>query len=247
MVFGIGYQHAAKWKMGRRISAALILLVLSLPALGFSLYYLHILPERAWFYELRSWRGSEFLVIFLGGFMAVFASLFPRPLLSLWFLLLGCIVCLPFAKPFLAPLPTADIHDQWSGNACLQSTYSTCGPACVATILKHFGVSVTERDAALASYSYMGGTEAWYLARFIRAEGFAARFEFREGFDAGISFPAVAGVRVGTGGHFIAVIARTGDDFIIVDPLYGEKRCPVSELKQRYDFTGFYLVVTQAP
>ncbi|MGV3662165.1 MAG: cysteine peptidase family C39 domain-containing protein [Prosthecobacter sp.] len=245
LVFVAGYQMAVKWGLRRRLCAALVLLLLSLPALGFTAYYAHVLPETAWFYELRSWRGSEFWVVFLGAFMAVVASLCPKVLRSLWFVLLGCMAIIPYVKPLLAPLPAADLHDQWSGNACLQSSSSTCGPASVATIVRQLGGSVTEREAALASYSYMGGTEAWYLARFIRSKGLAVRFEFRDGFDPGIPFPAVAGVRVGTGGHFIAVLARAGDDYVIADPLYGEKRCPVGELKQRYDFTGFYLVIAK--
>lgn len=245
LVFAITYRYSARWKMSQRILAALPLLLLSLPALGFTLYYLHILPEKAWFYELRSWRGSEFLVVSVGALVAVLASLFPRWLLSLWLVLLGGVVAVPFAKPFLAPLPGSDIHDQWNGNVCLQSTASTCGPACTATILRRLGVFTTERQVALASYSYLGGTEAWYLARFIRSQGLTARFEFRPGFDPSVPFPAVAGVRVGAGGHFIAILSRAGDDCLIADPLYGEKKCPLAELTQRYDFTGFYLTVAK--
>jgi len=245
VAFGFSYKLAVKWQTLVRVCAALVCLLASAPAFGVTLYYLHVLPETAWFYEMRSWRGSEFLSVPVGAFMGVMASLFHRWLLSLWMVLLGGMVAVPFVKPILAPLNLESLQDQWSGNALLQSTYSTCGPASVATILKQLGCPVTEREVARACYSYVGGTEAWYLARFIRSKGLTAKFEFHDSFKPDLKYPAVAGVRVGTGGHFIAILSKIGDEYVIADPLYGERRCPLKELKQRYDFTGFYMEVSR--
>src|ERR1700683_4449502 len=55
--------------------------LLATPSVLFAIYYLHVLPERAWFYTLRSWSGTEFLVVFLGCASAAAASLLPRLLL----------------------------------------------------------------------------------------------------------------------------------------------------------------------
>jgi len=245
LVFVAGYWSAVRWRVSLRIFLALAGLVPAMIALKFALHYLHLMPDEAWFFELRSWRGSEFFVVALAGWAAVMASFFPRWLLSVWFVLLAAVICVPFSKPFLAPLKPSSMRDQWSGDACMQSTSSTCGPASVATILKRLGRSVTEREVALAAFSYAGGTEAWYLARFVRSTGLEARFDFREGFKSDVECPALAGVRFGPGGHFIALLERSGDGYVIADPLYGQKVLSVNELTQRYEFSGFYLVVSK--
>jgi hypothetical protein len=103
---------------------------------------------------------------------------------------------------------------------------------------------VTEREVAHAAHSYAGGTEAWYLARFIRSKGLSAHFEFHEGFAPEVSFPAVAGVRVG-GGHFIGILGKEGDIYHMADPMFGELHVSERVLKSRYDFTGFYLVISK--
>lgn len=242
--FGFIYSLVKSWGRKARLVALLVTLVLSLPAFAFTLYYFHILPEKAWFYELRSWNHSEDLMLLAGGFMAVLASFFRRWMLPLWLVLLGGIAIAPFAKPLLAPLPVASLKDEWQGRACMQSTYSTCGPASVTTILRLLGdAKATEREAALACYSYMGGTEAWYLARYVRSRGLRARFDFREGLAPDVHLPAVAGVRTGMAGHFIALLGREGDVYVVADPLLGEERMTLDEMRQRYEFTGFFMVV----
>ena len=72
------------------------------------------------------------------------------------------------------------------------------------------------------AHSYAGGTEAWYLARAVRARGFKVRFQFAEGFDPGMAFPAVVGVRWGEIGHFIPIMSMQGDKYVIGDPTVGE-------------------------
>jgi ABC-type bacteriocin/lantibiotic exporter with double-glycine peptidase domain len=115
----------------------------------------------------------------------------------------------------------------------------------VATILRSYGVIVTESQLAREAHSYAGGTEAWYLARAVRALGCDARFRFASGFDPEIPFPAVAGVRLGPDGHFIAILSREGDRFRIGDPLTGREVLSRSELLEHYNFTGFYMAITK--
>jgi ABC-type bacteriocin/lantibiotic exporter with double-glycine peptidase domain len=164
--------------------------------------------------------------------------------LVLWLLLvMGCVGA-PFIKPVIAPLAESELKDRWNGPICLQSTSSTCGPSSVATVLKQLGTPVTEREVAHGSYSYAGGTEAWYLARFVRSKGLSAHFEFHEGFAPDIAVPAVAGVRVG-GGHFISILEKDGKTYRVADPLFGEIRVSEQALRSRYDFSGFYMVIAK--
>jgi hypothetical protein len=229
------------WKV--RSAWLLAMGVLSVPACLMALYYLHVFPEWAWFYTLRSWPGSEFCVVPLGAASALFATLLSRTLLVLP---LGGFLgasLVPYLKPLLGPIEEKDFADHWEEGVCRQSTYSTCGPASLATILRSHGVKVTEREIARSAHSYQGGTEAWYLARYARAKGMETRFVFREFFDPEAEFPAIVGVKIGASGHFIAVLDCMDGRVTVADPLYGREILSLDEFHERYRSTGFHLVI----
>jgi predicted double-glycine peptidase len=220
--------------------------LLAVPSVWFAIYYLHVLPEYEWFYTLRSWRGSEFLVVFLGCAVGVAASLIPRTLLGLPLFAVLVLAVPPYIKPLVAPLPVDLFHERWEGDVCLQSTASTCGPASVTTILRHLGVRTTEQQAARAAYSYAGGTEAWYLARYVRSCGLSLRFVFHHSFAPEAGQPALVGVRAGGAGHFIAVLDIHDGRITFADPCSGERCISLAEFQRRYDFTGFHMVIKRA-
>lgn len=210
----------------------------------FSAYYLHILPEREWFYTLRSWPGTELMVIFLGCAGGCMATLLPRLLLVLPLFGVTLVGVVPYLKPILGPLPDSILQDRWEGDACLQSTSATCGPASVATILKAKGEPASEREIARAAHSYVGGTEAWYLARYLRQRGLEPQFAFRPGFDPSVGWPAMVGVTIaGASGHFIAVLKVGDDEVTYVDPLTGAQSVPLEKFHELYDFSGFHMAV----
>jgi hypothetical protein len=217
--------------------------LLAVPAVWYTIYYLHVLPEYEWFYTLRSWPGSEFLVVFLGCAGGVAASLIPRRLLGLPLFAVLVLAVPPYIKPLVASLPDDWFHERWEGEVCLQSTASTCGPASLTTILRHLGVSTTERQAARAAFSYEGGTEAWYLARYARSCGLSPRFVFHHSFSLEAGQPAVVGVRLGGAGHFIAVLDVHDGRITYADPCSGERCLSLAEFQRRYDFTGFHMVI----
>lgn len=244
-VFHWVYERIAHWTLARRIGVIAVSFPLSVPALCFALYYLHWLPEEKWMYELRSWRGSEWLFVLLGVFFAGVASMLPRKLLSVPLLMLSAMVVIPFAKPISGPIANGTFKDKWLDGICWQSTPSTCGPASMATILDSLGLHLTEKEIARAALSTSTGTEAWYLARFARSKGFDARFEFaRDPLVAPeIALPALVGVKVGDFGHFVAVLGREGDGFVIADPMKGREVMSAAMFWKRYRPTGFYMSV----
>lgn len=243
--FALSYTLLRRQTMGVRSSFFYGFALLAIPSVLFAVYYLHILPESAWFYNLRSWRGSELLVIFLGCATGTIASILPRVLLVLPLCVLIVLAMVPYAKPLLGPLADSDLKERWQGNVCLQSTSSTCGPASVCTILRHLGSDASEREAARAAFTSASGTEAWYLARYVRGKGLLARFDFRRTFSLSAGLPAVVGVRIGGAGHFIAVLEVNGDQVTFADPLIGGERLSVSQFQKRYDPTGFRMVITK--
>jgi hypothetical protein len=216
--------------------------LLAVPCAQAVLYYSHLFDNAIWYYEFRtvSWIELTFSGIgFLGGAIHEWndaATKAGRVVLPVVF---AVILLIPFMKPILEPLDTAALHDKCTGSVCLQSSYATCGPASAATLLRRFGKSVTERELAVDSYTYAGGTEAWYLARAIRRRGAEAEFVLS---DSTLPSPSIAGVRMG-GGHFIAIEKATQDAVTFVDPLTGESTVTPAELRVRYQFTGFFLRV----
>jgi len=240
LAFNFTKLRATKW----RACWFVIFCICGIPAFLFTVYYSHILPEWAWFYELRSWHGSEFFATPLGAAAGILATLLPRKATGMVLLLTITTVSIPHIKPLLAPLPPGQIVDEWDGDACLQSTPSSCGPASIATILRQLGRPSSERTIAGKSFTYQGGTEAWYLARHVRSLGLDARFDFRTGLPEEIKLPALVGVRLAGFGHFIAVLSRKGDLLTVADPLHGKETISLTELEKRCRLTGFHLSIS---
>lgn len=242
-VFALAHRVLVSRPWQVRLGVFGVFSLLSIPSLLFAIYYLHVLPEKAWFYTLRSWAGSESLILFAGIAAGAAASLLPRVLLGIPLFGLVGMGVLPYLKPVLGPLPDSAFTETWKGGVCMQSTPSTCGPATVSTILKKLGAESLELEAARAAYSYAGGTEAWYLARYVRSKGFSPLFVFGKPFSVAAGLPAMAGTQIGGVGHFVAVLSAEGDMLTIADPLSGEERMTMKDFQRRYQFSGFTMVV----
>ena len=223
----------------------IVSIFLAVPSFLFAFYYVHLMPEWEWFYELRSIKGSEFLVLFLGAALGASASLLSRRVYGFSLFILLALGSLPYIKPFLSPLPETAFEDRWKGNACLQSTPSTCGPASICSILHYLDQTTTEREVARAAYTGSTGTEAWYLARYAREKGFKTRFRFYDTFIPQAGLPAMVGVRIYGTFHFIAVLKTDGDKITFVDPLVGEECLSLDDFQKRYRFTGFHLWISK--
>lgn len=250
LVLGVGCfavsHHCFKSRSaGVRAGAFLLFGILSIPSILFACYYLHILPEKAWFYNLRSWSGSELLAIFLGAAGGVFATLLPRFLLIIPLGITIVTISVPYLKMVMSPLNESELRDRWEGEACLQSTESTCGPASTASILRFLGEDASEREISKAAFSTSRGTEAWYLARYLRKRGLSPGFDFRETFTPSVPLPAIVGVRVASFGHFIAVLGIEDGMVTFVDPLSGKRKVKQGEFMKAHVFTGFHLSVAK--
>jgi len=224
--------------------------VIALPGILFAAYYLRVFGEPVWLYQFRSLPNTELTA---GGSGLLAGLLHGRSsgsqrfqrLAGRWFfpgmLAMGLLV--PYLKPLLRPPQWSQFHDRWSDGVCLQSTESSCGPACAATLLRLLGQTTTEEQIARESLTSRSGTENWYLARTLRRHG--ARVEFVS-ITAPWPFPAIAGVRLpdsGNAGHFITILGRSDDNYIVGDPLEGRRIQSPDDLRDSYVFTGFFLVV----
>lgn len=245
-LFVLGRRLYPRCGWGQRGAWFALGLLLALPGLLIAGYYLHLFGEWRWFYEFRAVPGSELTAIGVGFPAGILYGLLSERVKPLRFLaVLGCAlaVAVPYLKPLYAPLPSSHFRDQWSDGVCLQSTEASCGPASTATLLRHFGRRASEREIAAECHTYLGGTENWYLARALRRRGFTVRYLVTRPNPAHLPSPAIAGVNVNGLGHFITILGETPDAYIIGEPLAGRLQVAKSDLSQRYDFTGFFMVV----
>jgi hypothetical protein len=230
---------------------AVFALVLAVPATVYDLYYAKILGEPIWLYRIRTVPGTELLAS-LAGLLAGLAQgrIVPHLRLSplgkrfLVPVVLGFALALPYLKPLFRPLRSGALQEKWQGEACLQSTVSTCGPAAAATIVRRLGGRLSERDLAREAFTCKSGTENWYLARTLRRHGFQTEFVLSD--PSKVPLPAIAGVRLrslGNSGHFIALLERDGDNVVFADPMEGLSTNTLAHLDSPYEFTGFFLLL----
>lgn len=252
LLFWIGNAAARKTtQTPKRVAFMLAALILAVPGLTFAAYYTKLLGEPVWLYRFRAIPGTELTaggVGLLAGFIHQtrhnYAFLKKQLRVFTVPAILAVIVVAPYAKPLIRPLNKTQLTEQWKDGVCLQSTPSTCGPASAATIASSLGRRVTEAELAEESFTYVGGTENWYLVRALRKRGFET--EFKPTAPNAEVFPtsAIAGVRLPQGtGHFIALIAQENSTYIASDPLIGRFTATLAELKSNYQFTGFFLII----
>ncbi|MBI5881546.1 MAG: hypothetical protein HZB91_00345 [Elusimicrobia bacterium] len=257
VLFFVGRSISARVKDRGRAEIAVLAAAFAaaLPGLLYGFYYSHLLLDSAvWFYELRSWMGTEVAAAGMGFSAGVFNERmlrFPagKRLVGtpVAILALATALVVPYLKNIKFPLKTAGLTDSWVNGVCLQSTPSTCGACSAATIMRKVGVPVTEAEVAKKAYTSLGGTELWYIARMMKWKGFRMHFEALPPGGIELPYPSIAGVRMEGFGHFIAVLDRTPKGYAIGDPLYGRIVIPDHRLKAEYEFTGFFLVMDYPP
>lgn len=253
LLLGVLLFVVGQWSMrrcrtrGSRAALLMVGFVLGLPGFLFPLYYLHFFDDAPWFLLFRALPYTELTAAGAGLFAGSLSALvvgprtISRPML---FVLLCLGLVAPHAKPLLVPLPARSFSDRWQDDVCRQSTSSSCGPASAATIFRLLGTNVSERDIARECFTYLGGTENWYLARAFRRRGFEPTYRVvAGGLPADLHTPAIAGVRIGTYGHFIAILSRTSDGYVTGDPLIGRREYTRAGLTNSYTFTGFFLEI----
>lgn len=253
ILFAVGTRSSFRMNRGLFLFLVVIGFAVALPGILFAVYYLKILGDPLWFYQLRSLPGSELIAGaagLLAGLLHGRYSGHPgfRQIAGRHFfpIALAFGLILPYLKPIVRPPHWDQFQDHWSEGICLQTSESSCGPACAATLLRTLGKPATEKEIAEASFTSRNGTENWYLARTLRKRGCRVHFTVLKDTTQAWPFPAIAGVRLpssGNTGHFVVILGREGDKYIVADPLIGKLIYSQSELRGDYDFTGFFMVV----
>lgn len=228
-----------------------LLIMSSLPAVAYAGYYLHLVDEPVTLYRLRALPGSELLAGLIGlpcGWLVKRLGEHPRRAVRLCTLAIAIapmLVVIPYAKVITTPLARDHLRERWADGVCLQSTNSTCGPSSAATLLRAAGLPGDEAILSGEAHTSASGTEIWYLARAMRARGMTVSFVTTGRNPDSLPFPAIAGTRLGPegAGHFIAILGREGDHYVIADPMQGRSLMAPSDIGTKRWFTGFFLTV----
>jgi len=220
--------------------------------LFFDFYYFHWYDDWAWLLEVRSWKGIEFSSFLIG----VFCGLVQRNVnkkLKLkdrfsrhnGIVLILIIVLPPFIKPVLYP-----VHPKWENTwdigVCLQTTPYTCGPASTATVLNFYGVRRSEQEISRNTWLTKHGTEPWHLARYLRQNGFKAKFISVPNEPGDLPIPCIVGVRIDGKkgkGHFLTILEKTENTYTFGDPAVGRVKLSKEETFSVYYFVGFIIHV----
>lgn len=256
-ILGLGFAlYALGWnlvlKVHSRHNQRLLVIgsaILALPALAYDLFYVHAFDNWVWLLELRSRSGAEFLAAGLGVFFGVVDGYFrERRLISRGFVVfvLGLGLAVPFLKPVFRRLNPDSLRNRWDGDACMQSSASTCGPASAATLLRQFDLPASEAELARDAHTSASGTEIWYLVRALRQRGLQCQFRTRLVDWSAVRPPAIVGVTMPeTGnGHFVALLGAIGSRYDVADPLNGRSEIESLDLRASYVFTGFAVEVS---
>ncbi len=220
-------------------------ILISIPAFLLVIYYLHWFDDAVWFYRFRTMPLSEVSACGAGLAAGIFSVLFKtHKLVSSFFVL--CLLFLgifiPHSKSILYPADYEALENDWINGICRQSSNATCGPASAATILRHYGIETTEQELARECFSYIGGTEIWYIARALQNRDVNCQFMILKDTPYDLPYPSIAGIDIGSG-HFITILDKEDDMYILGDPLIGRKRIKEENIFRRINFTGFFLVI----
>ena len=228
--------------------------LLAVPCFAFAANYLHLWDEPLLLYRFRAVPGSElagglcgWLSGWYGWTLMTHSQRAVRMLVALT-AVFPLLLAIPYAKPWLAPLYQAEWHARWSDGVCLQTTPSTCGPSCAATLLRQHGRDVSERTLAEAAHTTAGGTECWYLVRALRAQGMDVTLVATAPNPPTLPWPSIAGTRLGEdgAGHYVTVLGEDEHGYLIGDPLRGRVSLPRADIGKARWFTGFFMRVDAA-
>lgn len=247
LLFFVGQRSVRRCRRHKgKFAISLLWFVLGVPGFLLPLYYLHWFDNATWFYEFRSLPFTELTAAGAGLFAGALAELVVGPkLVSRLFLVV--VLCLgiiaPYMKPVLAPVATRRFSDRWQDGVCMQSTPSSCGAASAATVFRALGMNLRELDIARECFTYLGGTENWYISRAFRRRGCMVKYRIEEGFPSDLRTPAIGGVRIGGVGHFIAIVDNANGVYVTGDPLVGRQDVPAGHIRKKFAFTGFFMEI----
>jgi hypothetical protein len=150
-----------------------------------------------------------------------------------------------YIYPIIYPVET-EFLDRWKDGVCLQSAPESCGPACVATMLRYYNIIMTEEEIAPRVYLSKMGTDVWHLARYLRKYGLKVEVLPVSESPEDVPVPCLAMVSQENSlgfNHCIVIFSKTKNTYTIGDPQYGLFTWSKSRVFKQYQFLGYVIHV----
>ena len=239
----------ARYKKALVIVSIVLLLVASVYPLAL---YKDILSNVSVYCKLRALPFSEVFVVLGVPFFAISFIWVRKTVLGKWkkmvtgtniLMILFCslFVMMPFVKPIIRPY-SFEFENKWLGGVCIQSTASSSGSACLATLFRLYGENMSEAEISEAAFSSLSGTESWYMARYARSKGYTYEFSHIKNITEATS-PSIVGIKLANYAQFITFMKKDGDSYYIGDPVTGTEILTAEEFAESYQLTGLALSI----
>ncbi|PHR33287.1 MAG: peptidase C39 [Fluviicola sp.] len=236
ILFFVGTQFIKRFKKSKYKSIFLVFSFLfAIPGLSMVTYYMHLIESPNWYITFRAIPGIECMNSLIGLFLGMIIS--NKKFLALSFSIF--LVIIPYAKPIVRPI-NINSETKWIDDVCIQSTYASCGPSSLATILKAKNINTTEREIAANAFTCSSGTEIWYLLRYATKKGLNFSCNQIHEIEQ-VKTPCIIGTEISNIGHFITVLEKNKDEYIIGDPLIGRIKLTKKQFNQKYLLDGLMI------
>ncbi len=237
-----------------KVAGIILGVILFLPGLLYAASFFAPVDRICFLLKLRSLPFSELFAAGMGFFPGFYNGIMRFDMRSgpgflkislFWTALILAVV--PFIYPFIYPLDHETMGNHWEGAACTQTTEYTSGSCCVATILRDSGMEGNEREMARECFTTTLGTQRWAMGKALAKRGFQIKVENLKASVDKIPSPSILEVSFPGNAertevpHYIAVLFNSKNGYIVCDPLVGELRLSLEDLKNDYKLSGFCL------
>jgi ABC-type bacteriocin/lantibiotic exporter with double-glycine peptidase domain len=146
----------------------------------------------------------------------------------------------PFWKQLFCKLDYSKLGDRWNNGVCLQTSGTSCVPACCATVVSLLGGRITERELAMEAGTTSRGTEIWYMMRAMPGHGYKIEPHVAKSVKD-IPAPSILGLKAG--GHVIVLMSKSDAGPDIGNPLGQRRQYTWSAFEKAYDIEPIYFII----
>ena len=118
-----------------------------------------------------------------------------------------------------------------------QNGYKDCGPACLLSIMRYFGLEASHEEVSYILNTDIDGTSAYDIINGCRTfgfDGYGIHYTYDEIINNHISFPIICHVKIDNMFHFIVVYKVKRNKLIIMDPASIRDKITKEEFKKIY-------------
>ncbi len=118
-----------------------------------------------------------------------------------------------------------------------QNGYKDCGPACLLSIMRYFGLEASHEEVSYILNTDIDGTSAYDIINGCRTfgfDGYGIHYTYDEIINNQISFPIICHVKIDNMFHFIVVYKVKRNKLIIMDPASIRDKITKEEFKKIY-------------